>query len=65
MNSIPNAEDEMHLCGGVGQDDQLHEYHWDAHEVDVLLQPYQSQHPSPTDIGCHLQFIFCSFQWET
>ena len=55
MNSNPDTEEEVQLCGGICQDDELYDNCEDAQEVDVLLQPYKSQHPSPTDIGCHLE----------
>ena len=55
LNSNPDTEEEVQLCGGICQDDELYDNCEDAQEVDVLLQPYKSQHPSPTDIGCHLE----------
>ena len=55
MNSNPDAEEEMKLCFWICQDKELHNNYGDAQEVDVLLQPYQSQYSSPADIGCHLE----------
>ena len=49
-----HAKEDGKLGGGMGQDDQFHGYHGDAQQVNDLLHPYQSQHPSPADIRCHL-----------
>ena len=55
MNGNPDAEKEVKLCSGVCKYEELYHNYGDAQEVDVLLQPYKSQHPSPASIGCHLK----------
>ena len=55
MNSNPDTEEEVKLRFGICQDKELNNNYGDAQEVDVLLQPYQSQYSSPADIGCHLE----------
>ena len=55
LNSNPDTNDDVKLFGWVCHNKELCNDHGNAQEVDVLLQPYQSQHPSSTDIGCHLQ----------